>query len=301
MKTNKQAKNWWIDAVLMVGYLFCFYVEFTGVAGHEWLGVGLAALTLLHFWLHWDWVKAITKRFFKGANGKNRWYYAIDFLLVLGFVVILETGLVISTWVNLALDNYLVWLNLHIYSSIATLGLLVIKVGLHWRWVVNTTSKIFGSTRAPAPAAAPAVVPVRVPSDRRGVERREFLAMMGVVSVGSLLAISNVLSENLVTKRITSEALAAADDATAPASQTAVQTAAPTSAPTTAVQSASATQPEPTAGAVLPTPTRAAAAPTQQAVASCTYRCDGHCSFPGRCRRYTDQNNNGLCDLGECL
>ena len=25
------------------------------------------------------------------------------------------------------------------------------------------------------------------------------------------------------------------------------------------------------------------------------------CSYPGHCRKYTDSNNNGRCDLGECL
>lgn len=27
--------------------------------------------------------------------------------------------------------------------------------------------------------------------------------------------------------------------------------------------------------------------------------CNRDCSYPGHCRRYTDQNNNGRCDLGE--
>jgi hypothetical protein len=33
----------------------------------------------------------------------------------------------------------------------------------------------------------------------------------------------------------------------------------------------------------------------------CTKRCPRGCSYPGHCRRYTDSNNNGYCDLGECL
>jgi hypothetical protein len=30
-------------------------------------------------------------------------------------------------------------------------------------------------------------------------------------------------------------------------------------------------------------------------------RCDRRCSYPGHCRKYTDSNGNGRCDLGECL
>lgn len=32
----------------------------------------------------------------------------------------------------------------------------------------------------------------------------------------------------------------------------------------------------------------------------CRAQCNRGCSFPGHCRRYTDTNNNGRCDLGEC-
>ncbi len=34
---------------------------------------------------------------------------------------------------------------------------------------------------------------------------------------------------------------------------------------------------------------------------SCTVRCNRGCSYPGHCGKYTDSNNNGRCDLGECL
>lgn len=34
---------------------------------------------------------------------------------------------------------------------------------------------------------------------------------------------------------------------------------------------------------------------------ACQVLCGKRCSYPGHCRRYTDTNNNGRCDLGECL
>jgi hypothetical protein len=33
----------------------------------------------------------------------------------------------------------------------------------------------------------------------------------------------------------------------------------------------------------------------------CVVRCERGCSYPGHCRRYTDSNQNGRCDLGECV
>ncbi len=40
---------------------------------------------------------------------------------------------------------------------------------------------------------------------------------------------------------------------------------------------------------------------SSQSSSSCAVRCGKRCSYPGHCRRYTDANDNGRCDLGECL
>jgi len=36
-------------------------------------------------------------------------------------------------------------------------------------------------------------------------------------------------------------------------------------------------------------------------VPDCVIRCTRACAYPGKCRRYVDENGNYLCDLGECL
>lgn len=307
MKKNKQQTNWWIDALLMAGYLFCFYLEFTGVAGHQWLGVALGALAVLHLWLHLDWVKAVTKKLFKKSCARNRWYYLLDGLIVLGFIMILETGLVISTWFDLAVTNYISWLDFHVYASYGTLGLTVVKVGMHWRWVVNITSKIFGSGNNPAKSnnSTPGPVPVPVvPTERQVIDRRHFLAMMGVVSLGSILAVINVTRENNVSS-IKSAAASFVEDESVNASSVvdnAELEAQPVEPGATEVSAMSTGEAEaqPTSN-----PVNAGEVPltTQQApaVSACSVLCPKGCSFPGKCRRYTDQNNNGMCDLGECL
>ena len=38
-----------------------------------------------------------------------------------------------------------------------------------------------------------------------------------------------------------------------------------------------------------------------QSSSNCVVLCPNGCSYPGRCRRYVDSNNNQRCDLGECL
>lgn len=303
MKQLKQIKNWWIDVLMFAGYLFCFYLEFTGVIGHQWLGVGIGALVILHTWLHWDWVSAVTNRFVSGTSARNRWYYLIDLLILFGFIVILETGVVISTWLNLNLPNYTAWLDIHLYASYITLGLLVFKIGFHWRWVVNTTNRVFGAGNKPAPVGTLAPVPVPVRTNKGAIDRRSFLGLMGVVGAGSILAVVNVIRENSIFTDVENSNFSAIGIADAMGSNQAanVEPALPTAAKEKTVNtpevSTSTSVNESTA-----TPTsEPTMVSTQAAVAACQVRCPKGCAFPGRCRRYTDQNGNRLCDLGECL
>ena len=46
--------DFWFDAVLLLGYTLAYSYGFTGIAIHEWLGIGLALL--IHLTVHWDWV-----------------------------------------------------------------------------------------------------------------------------------------------------------------------------------------------------------------------------------------------------
>ena len=306
MAKNKQKTNWWIDAVMMTGYLFTFYLDLTGLVWHEWLGVAVFVLAAIHLVIHWDWVESVTSRFFKkNTCGRYRWYYLIDFLLALGFLVIIESGFFISTWFNLALENYILWRDIHVYASIAMLVLTFIKIGLHWRWIVNITSKIFDTP--PARSPQPALVPVRaMPIEKKGaMNRRQFLSLMGVAGLGSFLAIYNVVSEDVIARaaNLAENTPADVEDPAAnPVSQSALAAEPQAAAPLPETVS----QPEVVVTQPTAQPAPAAVASSGSAVqnpqpAGCVIRCPQGCSYPGRCRRYTDTNKNGKCDLGECM
>ncbi len=250
---SKGKQNWLIDAILFIGFLLTFYLDLTGLSGHQWLGVGVGIITLYHLLVHWKWVLVVTKRFLGQTSGQSRLYYLIDWSLLLSGGVIGISGLIISTWLNINLVNYLFWKDLHIYSSIAGLVIILIKIATHWRWIVKTASNYFGLWRQPA--RIPADVPVRSNSTPGTINRREFLQLMGVASLASLISAANLLefgqetSQEIIKEQITSPVV---PDAALPPS-------------------------------------------------SCTVICDQGCTYPGECRRYIDQNRNGICDLTECL
>jgi hypothetical protein len=272
MKPDKQKTHWIIDAVLFGGFLLALWLELTGVALHEWLGLAVGALAGYHLWKHWSWVKAVTTRFLGRTSKQSRAYYVVDAALAAGFAAIAVTGLVISTWLDLPLAGYATWLDVHVIASVATLALLVGKIGLHWRWIANVARRNVFPARPmvggqPAPAAAQ-------------IGRRDFVRMMAGVGAAALLSGYNAL------KQPEDEAAAAASPAPAASGAQAQATATPQAAQT---KSTTATQ------------AQAATAASASTSTTCVVRCNKRCSYPGRCRRYVDSNKNGKCDLGECV
>jgi hypothetical protein len=268
MKANKPKHNWLIDAALFIGLLLSFWLELTGVALHQWLGVAITVGAGYHLLTHWAWVKSVTARFFKQTSGQARLYYVIDVAMLIGLATITVTGLVISTWLDLALTDFASWKTLHVGASIGTLLAVVVKIGLHWRWIVSTARRYI------VPPAAPAAVP-------NGLGRREFLRLMGGVSTVAVIAAVGAMDA----LKQTAASSTTTDTTTKPTTQAAAGT---TTTDTTTKPATQTTASTPTPGA-------------QQTSGSCVVRCDKGCSYPGRCRRYTDSNNNGRCDLGECV
>jgi hypothetical protein len=262
MNANKQLSKWIVDAGLWIGFLVAFFLDLTGVDVHQWLGIALAGLAGYHLITHWNWVKVVTARFFGRTSAQARLYYLIDAGLLFGFGMITITGLVISTWFDLALDNYAVWKDVHVFSSVATLSAAVVKIGLHWRWIVNVARQAFQGSKVPAISLNPGQ-----PSPA-GMTRRHFLSLMSVVGLASWAAVQNVVSEE---DSVKAEGLT--ENAQTTTSKSKVLAAAPI-----ATQTASTTT-----------------------KTTCTVRCNKRCAYPGRCRRYVDTNNNKKCDLGECV
>lgn len=107
------------------------WLNLIGLPVHQWLGLGVAALAGYYLTAHWSWVKAVTGRLFGRTSRQARTFYAVDAGLAVGFAAIPVTGLVISTWLDLALASYAAWRTVHIVASVATVPPVVAKLGLY--------------------------------------------------------------------------------------------------------------------------------------------------------------------------
>lgn len=300
---DKQRHNWMVDAVLYAGLLAAMLLDLTGLAAHEWLGAAVAVLAGYHLLVHRRWMVGVGRRFGGRLSGHARGLFLIDLALLVGFAAIGGTGVVISTWLDLPLDNYLTWRNVHVVASVLTLALVVLKIGLHWRWVVMIAPRGLLASRSGAAGLASASQD-QLPS-KPG--RREFVRLMGVVSVVAVLASAKVVNDLLAGNGSSAPVWTSLAGDTNIGGQVAI----------TAVSLTSGVPTAPTAGASVPTPasasTQSASAATPQSVSSassqpqasvaqpCVVRCPSACSYPGLCRRYVDANKNRRCDLGECL
>ena len=295
---TKQKQNWILDAVLFVIFILAFFLEITGLELHQWLGIIAGAIAVAHLVLHGNWVKAVGARFFGKTSDRSRFYFLLDGVILAGFAAMVGTGIVISSWLNLTLANYDMWKALHITASISTLLAVVIKLTAHWKWIVSFF-------RHEQKTALNTLQPVAVVSGRR-----EFFKVMGVVGVASAIALDKSLrslvqasstdsSQALIDAQVEAQL---ADRVQAALDATATTQAGQTTSAVVTTEAAQATEvPTVTATAVPTATAQPVVELASQTTTNCSVRCGKGCSFPGRCRRYSDANGNEKCDLGECV
>jgi hypothetical protein len=271
-----QTSKYIVDTGLAAVFLAGFFPEQTGLELHQWIGLAACALAAWHLVTHWNWVCSVTVRVFGKTSGRARLYYPFDAAILIGFLVVGVTGLATSTWFNLALSSFGVWMDVHVWAAILTLVLTGIKLAMHWRWIVATTRKIISrqprQTETPVLRPIPATIPVR---SGQQMSRRDFIKVMGTVGVASFIAIRSAAGGLSSLAETTSGDTGSASTG---------------SSSTGSVNTEGFTLPQNPSGSL-----------SSSSGQTCSVLCNHNCSYPGRCGRYTDTNGNGKCDNGECV
>ncbi|MDA8126154.1 MAG: DUF4405 domain-containing protein [Deltaproteobacteria bacterium] len=130
-----------LDIIMTVSFLLLMEPRATGLPLHEWGGLGVVAFYLIHNFVNWPWIKFVSANLFTAdLNAANRLKYGLDILLLIGFVLIIVSGMAIAKTIDF---SWLFgtswggpWRGIHLLASLVTLIAVGIHVGLQWDWIV---------------------------------------------------------------------------------------------------------------------------------------------------------------------
>ena len=151
-----------LDAGLFAVLLVAYYPSRTGLAVHEWLSLAITAPLLVHLVLNWDWVVKIVARFAYKLRSVSRLNFVVDVLLFVAAVSVVLSGLVVSRSIarafGIATNPSVIWYAVHSVSAEATLVLMLVHLGLHWRWIARVVGQV-SARPGPIPQTVAPVMP----------------------------------------------------------------------------------------------------------------------------------------------
>jgi hypothetical protein len=138
---------------------------------HDWAGLAMISGVILHLVLHWRWISCVAGRFFKKLPGQARLNFSLNSLMVVVFFLSSLSGLV--AWLVLpgggyrggrnALYNAAMfsltrhdWNDLHLWTSLALLTILLIHFILHWPWIMCVLRRYAQAVPCPSDECATA-------------------------------------------------------------------------------------------------------------------------------------------------
>ena len=160
----------------MVG-LTILFSRHTWEDWHTWSGVLIIVIAVLHFAIHWRWVKVMSKRTVKALLSREtklskgpRLNVAINVLVAISFLLTALSGIYFlfapsggfqggrnAGWDPNWLFSRTTWDLIHTWAGVTFIGTAVIHFWIHWRWVKNVTKRFFASLLPqPAPSEATA-------------------------------------------------------------------------------------------------------------------------------------------------
>jgi hypothetical protein len=139
--------DFWLDALLLIAYTLAYSLGFTGIATHEWLGIGLGVVLLVHLTLHWDWVIRTTRKLL-GRGGRERFVWLVNLLLLVSMTLCVASGILISEvalpQLGISLPASFFWRQTHDTTATLTLILVPVHAALRWRWIVGMARRFGG-------------------------------------------------------------------------------------------------------------------------------------------------------------
>lgn len=127
-----------LDIAMTLIMVCLLNTNITGFLLHEILGIGIFFLFAFHKLFNFKWIKAITRKLFKGSTKpRTRLLYLIDVLLLVLATANVLTGILVSTRIltGIAAKDIYFTSQLHHFLAYCLSLVLVIHIGLHWSYL----------------------------------------------------------------------------------------------------------------------------------------------------------------------
>lgn len=142
--------TFWLDVMLLVSVAAVQTVRFTGLVLHEWLGLSMAAMVLVHMLFSWSWIASLSRRLFAVQSARTRINYVLNLSLFASVVAVIFSGILISqraipalTGVKAAPDMDWRWDYLHNLFSQFLVMLSGFHLAMNWDWALAAAEKLF--------------------------------------------------------------------------------------------------------------------------------------------------------------
>lgn len=132
-----------IDLIMTILLLFLMGFQFCGEELHEWAGVLMFLLFIVHHFLNYNWYKTLLKGKYHGVR---IFQVTINILLFITMVALMVSGMIMSSYVFAFIDfqgSLSLARILHIAGSYWGFVLMSIHIGLHWSMIASMIKKQF--------------------------------------------------------------------------------------------------------------------------------------------------------------
>ncbi|MEN6351190.1 MAG: cytochrome b/b6 domain-containing protein [Syntrophomonas sp.] len=137
-----------LDLLMALSLLFLMVPVVLGQTVHEWAGLVIGVVFIVHIVLNWNWIKAITLKLHRQLTLRVRLNYMLNLLIFIGFAAILLSGMYISktidfSWLGIDGGGRVGWKLLHTSVSYLTFIIVGIHAGMNFPWVIHVIQKGF--------------------------------------------------------------------------------------------------------------------------------------------------------------
>ena len=138
--------NYIVDSVMYVGLVLCMGYQLTGNLWHEYIGIFMFILFIIHLILNDHWFKhfgKIAKNSF--SNIRSALLFLTDILLFFDVIALAITSALISknvfSFVGLQGSRFTSWL--HTFSAYLGLIIISLHIGCHWKGILLRMCNLF--------------------------------------------------------------------------------------------------------------------------------------------------------------